>query len=101
MKLFYLPGSCALGPHIALEYIALAYEAVATQRRPSGFHQELSPATQHRRIFDAVARTASSLKRDRRFADSPLEEAGFEPSVPLLRKGLPREIPERLAGVPY
>ena len=24
----------------------------------------------------------SSLKRDRRFADSPLEEAGFEPSVP-------------------
>jgi hypothetical protein len=41
-----------------------------------------------------------------RFArDSPLEESGFEPSVPLLRKFLPgccrREIPERLAGVPY
>jgi hypothetical protein len=32
------------------------------------------PGNQHRRIFDAVARTASSLKRDRRFADSPLEE---------------------------
>ena len=32
----------------------------------------------HRRIFDAVARTASSLKRDRRFADSPLEGDGFE-----------------------
>jgi hypothetical protein len=38
--------------------------------------------TQHRRIFDAVARTASSLKRDRRFADSPLEGDGFELSVP-------------------
>ena len=41
-----------------------------------------------------------------RFApDSPLEESGFEPSVPLSRKFLPgccrREIPERLAGVPY
>src|ERR1700726_3978968 len=36
------------------------------------------PGNQHRRIFDAVARTASSLKRDRRFADSPLEERGFE-----------------------
>ena len=36
------------------------------------------PGNQHRRIFDAAARTASSLKRDRRFADSPLEEAGFE-----------------------
>jgi hypothetical protein len=37
--------------------------------------------------------------------DSPLEESGFEPSVPLLRKFLPgccrKEIPERLAGVPY
>src|SRR5258708_3393883 len=40
------------------------------------------PGNQHRRIFDAVARTASSLKRDRRFADSPLEGSGFEPSVP-------------------
>ena len=29
------------------------------------------PGHQHRRILDAVARTASSLKRDRRFADSP------------------------------
>ena len=27
-----------------------------------------------------------SLKRDRRFADSPLEESGFEPSVPLGEK---------------
>src|ERR1700756_2818103 len=26
--------------------------------------------------------------RDRKFADSPLEGTGFEPSVPLLRKGL-------------
>jgi hypothetical protein len=38
-------------------------------------------------------------------ADSLLEESGFEPSVPLSRKFLPgccrREIPERLAGVPY
>src|ERR1700736_16019 len=33
------------------------HPSTATQRRPSGFHQELSPATQHRRIFDAVART--------------------------------------------
>ena len=40
------------------------------------------PGNQHRRIFDAVARTASSLKRDRRFADSPLEGSGFEPPVP-------------------
>ena len=28
MKLFYFPGSCALGPHIALEYSGLPYEAV-------------------------------------------------------------------------
>jgi hypothetical protein len=40
------------------------------------------PGNQHRRIFDAVARTASSLKRDRRFADSPLEGDGFELPVP-------------------
>jgi hypothetical protein len=26
--------------------------------------------------------------RDRKFADSPLEGTGFEPSVPLLRKAL-------------
>ena len=43
--------------------------------------------------------------RDWFVADSPLEESGFEPSVPLLRKFLPgccrREIPERLAGVPH
>jgi len=32
MKLFYLPGSCALGPHIALEYSGLAYEAVPVER---------------------------------------------------------------------
>ena len=36
----------------------------------------------HRRIFDAVAWTASSLKRDRRFADSPLEGDGFELLAP-------------------
>ena len=29
MKLFYLPGSCALGPHIALEDRGLAYETAA------------------------------------------------------------------------
>ena len=33
-------------------------------------------------FFNAVAWTASSLKRDRRFADSPLEGSGFEPPVP-------------------
>jgi glutathione S-transferase len=32
MKLFYLPGSCALGPHIALEYCGLAYEAKRIER---------------------------------------------------------------------
>ena len=32
MKLYYLPGSCALGPHIALEYSGLAYEAVLIER---------------------------------------------------------------------
>ena len=32
MKLFYLPGSCALGPHIALEYCGLAYQAVRVER---------------------------------------------------------------------
>lgn len=32
MKLFYLPGSCALGPHIALEYSELPYEAVRIER---------------------------------------------------------------------
>jgi len=32
MKLFYLPGSCALGPHIALEHSGLAYEAVRVER---------------------------------------------------------------------
>ena len=32
MKLFYLPGSCALGPHIALELSGLAYEAVRVER---------------------------------------------------------------------
>ncbi len=32
MKLFYLPGSCALGSHIALEYAGLAYKAVRVER---------------------------------------------------------------------
>src|ERR1700735_4321925 len=32
MKLFYLPGSCALGAHIALEHFGLAYEAVRVER---------------------------------------------------------------------
>jgi glutathione S-transferase len=32
MKLFYLPGSCALGPHVALEYSGLDYEAVRIER---------------------------------------------------------------------
>jgi glutathione S-transferase len=32
MKLFYLPGSCTLGPHIALEHSGLAYEAVRVER---------------------------------------------------------------------
>jgi hypothetical protein len=32
MKLFYLPGSCALGPHIALQYSGLAYETVRVER---------------------------------------------------------------------
>src|SRR5712671_1618778 len=63
------------------------------------------PGNQHRRIFDAVARTASSLKRDRRFADSLLEGAGFELPVPLLRKRVPgvaegRCWTDRLGGAP-
>jgi glutathione S-transferase len=32
MKLYYLPGSGALGPHIALEYSRLPYEAVRIER---------------------------------------------------------------------
>ena len=32
MRLFYLAGSCALGPHIALEYSGLSYEAVRVER---------------------------------------------------------------------
>jgi glutathione S-transferase len=32
MKLYYLPGSCALGPHIALEYSGLRYEALRVER---------------------------------------------------------------------
>ena len=32
MKLYYLSGSCALGPHIALEYCRLPYEAVRIER---------------------------------------------------------------------
>lgn len=32
MKLFYLPGSCALGAHIALEFSGLAYETVRVER---------------------------------------------------------------------
>ena len=32
MKLYYLSGSCALGPHIALEYSGLPYEAVRIER---------------------------------------------------------------------
>ena len=32
MKLFYLQGSCALAPHIALEHAGLVYEAVRVDR---------------------------------------------------------------------
>jgi glutathione S-transferase len=32
LKLYYLPGSCALAPHIALEHAGAAYEAVRVER---------------------------------------------------------------------
>jgi glutathione S-transferase len=32
MRLYYLPGSCALGPHIALEHGRITYEAVRLER---------------------------------------------------------------------
>lgn len=32
MKLYYLAGSCALGPHIALEHAGLPYEPVRVER---------------------------------------------------------------------
>jgi glutathione S-transferase len=32
MKLFYFPGPCALGPHIALEHCGLSYEAIGVER---------------------------------------------------------------------
>lgn len=32
MKLYYLSGSCALGPHIALEHCGLAHEAIRIER---------------------------------------------------------------------
>lgn len=32
MKLYYLPGSCALAPHVALELSGLPYEAVRVER---------------------------------------------------------------------
>jgi glutathione S-transferase len=32
MKLYYLTGSCALAPHIALEHSGLAYEAIRAER---------------------------------------------------------------------
>jgi glutathione S-transferase len=32
MKLYYLAGSCALAPHIALEHSGLAYEAMRVER---------------------------------------------------------------------
>lgn len=32
MKLYYLAGSCALAPHIALEHTGLSYEAVRVER---------------------------------------------------------------------
>jgi hypothetical protein len=37
MKLFYLPGSCALGAHMALEYCGFAYEAVLVERGRSSY----------------------------------------------------------------
>jgi hypothetical protein len=32
MKLYYLAGSCALAPHIALEHSGLPYEAIRVER---------------------------------------------------------------------
>ena len=32
MQLYYLPGSCALAPHIALEHASLDYEAIRVER---------------------------------------------------------------------
>jgi glutathione S-transferase len=32
MKLYYLAGSCALAPHIALEHSGLTYEAIRVER---------------------------------------------------------------------
>jgi glutathione S-transferase len=44
MKLFYLPGSCALGPHIALEYSGLSYEVARVERgRPDPTYLAVNP----------------------------------------------------------
>jgi glutathione S-transferase len=45
VKLFYLQGSCALAPHIALEHAGLAYEAVRIQRgkQPDPSYLRINP----------------------------------------------------------
>ena len=42
MKLYYLPGSCALAPHIALELAGTPYEAVRVERGEQGSPEYLS-----------------------------------------------------------
>jgi len=41
-----------------------------------------SPARGHRALTRSKAASTYWLERDRRFADSPLEEGGFELSIP-------------------
>src|SRR5215475_9550913 len=52
--------------------------------------------------FGAISTAGIPPPPDRKFADSPLEGTGFEPSVPLLRKGSPgccrTKMPDRQAG---
>jgi hypothetical protein len=43
-----------------------------------------TPSVKSPTVIDRLRRTKVRFARD-----SPLEESGFEPSVPLLRKGLP------------
>lgn len=83
MRLYYLPGSCALAPHIALEHGGVSYEVVRVERGKQSEPEYLSinplgrvPAlvTPHQAVITEVPAVLSFI------ADS-LPNSGFLPPV--------------------
>ena len=88
----FLKAMLALGAGVAL-VLAIDVSASVTADSYVLQHDGIARAFENPRLIDAVSAAIrpgackSPFLEDRFARDSPLEESGFEPSVPLLREG--------------